>query len=249
MESIDENKVETSVTPPYLSVAKLDKLFGILSSRNIIQVTQDYFFTQGFSKADAYLAVGTLRFFGLVDDSGKTNESLRSFQLVGNQKKKKIEEIVRSSYALLFQIFASNAPYKSSKDDLINEFITQYKISKRIADPAVRAFLWFCERAGLREPSIKVQERKPKMKKFNNSPYNEMAIKAAKREEMTALSGTGIRQSGIPLELGGGIYLFVPIIKPDVSEMIALGELGKSVKVVVDLYLKEQERKVENIVE
>src|SRR3989344_415812 len=148
-------------TPPYLSMSKLAKLVEVITSRNMSQINPSYFIGQGFSQADAYVAINSLRFLGLIDNASNTTASFRKFQLVGAQGKKEVVEIIKSSYSKLFESFVVGNPYDAaSEENLINDFMIQYEISKRIAVPATKAFLWLCEFAGLREITIKTQERK-----------------------------------------------------------------------------------------
>lgn len=151
-----------TTVPPYLSVTKLAKLVDIISTRNLWQVTPAHFTAQNFSKPDAYLALGTLRFLGLIDDSGNATSSLRNFQFTGEKRQKGVEEVVRSSYSKLFDTFIGNKPFDAGESELINDFMVQFDMSKRTAGPAARAFLWLCEQAGLKEATIKIQQREKK---------------------------------------------------------------------------------------
>ena len=119
-------------------MSKLAKLVEIVKSRNIVQVNPTHFITQGFSQADAYVAINSLRFLGLVDENNNTTDSFRKFQLVGEQGKKGMEEIIKSAYSKLFESFANGNPYDEiNRDNLINDFMIQYNISKRIAEPCL----------------------------------------------------------------------------------------------------------------
>jgi hypothetical protein len=154
------NQKENSVTPTYLSVPKLAKLITIISSRNLSQIGTDQFIGHDFSKSDATLAVSSLRFLGLIDENGKATESIKKFQLNGEQRLKTTQEIIKMAYSKLFDAFVGSMPYATSETELENEFIIQYNMSKRTAGSAVRAFLWLCESVGLCEAKIKVQDRK-----------------------------------------------------------------------------------------
>lgn len=221
MEKIKQN----DHTPPYLSIPKLDRLIEIIGSRNLSQITPDHFTSRDFSKADAYLAMGTLRFLGLVDENGNTTESLKKFQLVGDQKKKAVENVIKNAYIKLFGVFVDKAPYEIDEKELINEFIVEYGMSKRTAPSAVKAFLWLCEKAGLREESIKVQKRAKR--EVVDSPLNHQ--NAITKHEQRPQYNQKL-EAGITLKLDGGISIFIPNDTSRASNAIAVGELKAAVE-------------------
>ncbi|MFA5127657.1 MAG: DUF5343 domain-containing protein [Patescibacteria group bacterium] len=227
------NQENKQITPPYLSMAKLAKLVEIVKSRNMTQVNPTHFITQGFSQADAYVAINSLRFLGLVDDNNNTTDLFRKFQLVGEQGKKGMEEVIKSAYSKLFESFANGNPYdEGNEDNLINDFMIQYAISKRIAGPASKAFVWLCEQAGLREQSIKIQERKIRVtstKKLADKSNNKNKPQADTKNE---------NPTGVALTLNGGIIISIPTTDIRTSQAIALGELKSAVEELNKFALK-----------
>ena len=119
----------------------------LISQRSLSNVMPEYFKNYGFGQADAYLAINTLKFLGIIDDNGKTTDELKRFQLRGDTRNSEVQEILKVAYKRLFDVIQE--PYKLSKDDLTNEFMHHYGLSRRIAPSAVSAFLKLCEFCGL----------------------------------------------------------------------------------------------------
>jgi len=122
----------------------------LVTERSLSNVTPEYFKNYSFGQADAYLAINTLKFLGVVDDNGKSTGALQKFQLRGDTRNSEVQQILRDAYKKLFS--AVTEPHKLSKDDLANEFMHHYSLSRRIAISAVPAFLKICEFAGLLDP-------------------------------------------------------------------------------------------------
>ena len=55
---------------PYLSASKMDKLMELVSERSLSNIKTTYFKPYGFGHADAYLAINSLRFLGLINEDG-----------------------------------------------------------------------------------------------------------------------------------------------------------------------------------
>ena len=145
MDNKNDHVVQSKI--PYLSAAKMGRLMELVSERSLTIITPEYFKNYGFGQADAYLAINTLKFLGVIDDNGKSTDVLRRFQLRGDIRNMEVQQILKVVYKRLFD--AVDDPYKLSKDDLTNEFMHHYSLSRRIAISAVPAFLKLCEFAGL----------------------------------------------------------------------------------------------------
>lgn len=170
------NKQEKIKTVPYLSASKMEKVLELASERSLNNITPDYFKTYGFGQADAYLAVNTLRFLGLIDDNEKATETARKFQLKGEARNKEVEATIKKAYKKLFD--TTEKPHELPKDDLVNEFMHNYDLTKRIAISAVPAFLKLCEFAGLKEKgSVLTRKRIAKSRDTNILKHNEKWIK------------------------------------------------------------------------
>src|SRR3989344_7908250 len=156
---MDTQKNNTTV--PYISASKMDKIMELVSERSLNNVSHAYFESYNFGKADAYLAMNVLRFLGLIDDGDKATDLAKKFQLKGDARDKEVQVVIKSAYAKIFEI--TEKPYELSKDDLANEFIHNYNLTRRIAQSAVPAFLKLCEFSGLVEKGL-VLTRKREVK-------------------------------------------------------------------------------------
>jgi len=238
MENNKENN-DKVLQPPYLSISRLNKLYDLISSRSLSEINTEYLTNYGFSKPDAYLGVAALRFLGIIDDKGKTNELIRKFQLRGEQREKEISDIIKKAYKSLFDIV--ERPQDLSVDDLANEFLHAYKISsRRVADPGVRAFLFLCEQAGLREKTIQVRERKENDKTMNKSQKDSEKGLTRNRISKFKQKNTEIMEQieGLSLNFSGGIKLIFPNNDSRVSQAVALGELKKVAEAIEDFAKK-----------
>ena len=144
-----ENNDNNEQTVPYLSASKMGKLMELISQRSLISIDPGYFKNYGFGQADAYLAINTLKFLGIIDDNGKSTDTLRKFQLLGDSRNSEVQQILKITYKKLFSV--TNDAYKLSKDHLTNEFMHLYSLSRRIAISAVPAFLKLSEALALPE--------------------------------------------------------------------------------------------------
>lgn len=154
----NENESVAEAKIPYLSATKMEKLMELVSGRSLSAIAPDYFKNYGFGQADAYLAINTLKFLGVIDAQGRATDALRKFQLRGDTRNSEVQPILKIAYKKLFD--AVNDPYKLSKDDLANEFMHCYSLSRRVAVSAVPAFLKLCEFAGfLEQGSVLTRKR------------------------------------------------------------------------------------------
>lgn len=144
------------VTPPYMSTVALRRTFDLLGSRNFEKISQEDLINRGFSRFDAAQSVQTLKFLGLIDSAGKASESLSALSLRGEERKTRLGEIVKEAYKDLF----TRAPDANmlNRDELFNEFLSEYRLSARLATTAVPAFLWLCSKAGI-ETLVKLKTK------------------------------------------------------------------------------------------
>lgn len=145
----EQNNTKEQQKIPYLSASKMGKLMELISERSLVSIDPEYFKNYGFGNADAYLAINTLKFLGILDSKNKSTEVLRKFQLKGSSRDGEVQSVLKIAYKKLFDVVSE--PQKLSKDDLTNEFMHHYGLSRRIAVSAVPAFLKLCEFSGLLE--------------------------------------------------------------------------------------------------
>src|SRR3989344_4900475 len=113
---MDTQKNNTTV--PYISASKMDKIMELVSERSLNNVSH------------AYFEMNVLRFLGLIDDGDKATDLAKKFQLKGDARDKEVQVVIKSAYAKIFEI--TEKPYELSKDDLANEFIHNYNLTRRI---------------------------------------------------------------------------------------------------------------------
>lgn len=161
-----ETRNQVEVVPPYISVAKLDRVLDLAKKRNLSRVSASLFRDYGFGVADAGLAVSLLKFLGALDENGSATNVMANLRLESEERRKQaFQTIVKDSYSKLFAAVAE--PYNLSRADLADEFRVQYKQSARVVAGAVPAFLKLCEYAGFvgtgavakRSPRSNHQER------------------------------------------------------------------------------------------
>lgn len=157
------------VMPVYLNLTKLNKLIEILSTTRVSTVTTEELKGE-FGATDASIAMGALKFLDLVDDNGTAKETTKGFHLKGEEKEKAMEIIVKNSYSELFSFVIDGEPYALPVDKLENHFTRVYNIVPRISSPAVRAFLYLCEEAGLKEKTTTIKKTTAKSKLESKLP-------------------------------------------------------------------------------
>jgi len=152
-----------NINPPYGSVNRLRSMFELFSTHNFPQITSSFLKSRGFSGSDAFQTISALKFLGILDSEGNKTEKMSKLQLKGEQRTQSIQEILKSSYAKLFETVEE--PNKMSKDDLYNDFISIYGLSSRLASTSVPNFLWLCKEAGLEiAENFELKERKSRTK-------------------------------------------------------------------------------------
>lgn len=145
----DQPKVKKIITPPYLSITKVEEVINLAANRTYNEFTPSLFKSRGFGNADALLAINTLKFLNLIDESGKPTASMSKIGLKGDARKTVFGEIIRAAYGKLFAVVKD--PQDLPADELFNEMKTQYDLSPRVVRQAVPVFLKIAEYAGLKE--------------------------------------------------------------------------------------------------
>lgn len=143
-------KESSKITPPYISISKLEKTVSILSARTYSEVSPVIFQSNGYSKLDSNLAINALKFLGLVDEQNKATDQMSLLRQKGDAQKKAFEQIVRAAYKPLFD--AVQDPQNMESIDLTNAFNANYPhLSDRVIRTAIPVFIKLCEYAGLKE--------------------------------------------------------------------------------------------------
>ncbi len=220
-------------TPPYLALPGLEKLLGLLSTRSLTEITGGYLKAQGFGYSDSYLAMGALRFLGIVDATGKATPLAKKFHLQGDARKKEIEAMVRNAYSSLFSAVAE--PHKLEMAELKNEFTFRYNLTPRVVGAAVPAFLWLCEQAGLKEGSLQPRKRAANNTRIGKNSAN---ASSASRTNKSNLKELREKDEGFTtIRFPGGVELKIPNAQTAIDGMLE-GKL-KRVKDAINEFERE----------
>lgn len=171
------------ITPPYLSLTKLEEVLELVGNRTYGELTPTIFRdNKGFSPADAFLAMNALKFFNLITDDGKPTELMSKIGLKGEARKEVFKEIVKSAYGKLFAVV--QVPQELPPAELFNEMKMQYSLSPRITRQAVPVFLKIAELAGLiEEGSVVSRKRKqPTTKKQSLEKWDNRTPRKSPKE-------------------------------------------------------------------
>lgn len=143
--SIMTDTENQTLTPPYISISKMQKVFDLLSNRSFSTLSTEDFINRGLSKAEAFQALQALRFFGLMDSEGRLKD-LKFLALRGEARTQGLKDTITNAYSKLFG--RTENPAALSRDELYNEFIAEYGLSPRLTQGALPLFLWLSKEAG-----------------------------------------------------------------------------------------------------
>ncbi len=136
-----------TITPPYLSIAKMKEVVEKLEKKSLNKLESKDFRAWGFSTADANLAIAVLKFLKIIDENGKIDiDKARKFKMSEGEKEKMIKELVKSAYKPLFD--ENEEPWGLSDKDLKDDFIRKYDCSPRLLASAIPLFRYLCSIAG-----------------------------------------------------------------------------------------------------
>lgn len=193
-----ENK-STKLNPPYGSINRLHYVFDLFSTHNFSQISPSLLRDRGFSGSDAFQTIAAIKFLGIIDSEGNKTGHMTKLQLKGDERTQVVLDIVKSAYKKLFDTVEE--PYKLSKDDLYNDFISIYGLSGRLASTAVPNFLWLCKEAGLEvSEAPELKERRARVK--NSDDTNKLPNRSIKKPESFHTPATPTLNVGNSVEVG-----------------------------------------------
>lgn len=142
--------IENKVNPPYIAIKKIENLLNKISSRSYTSIDKQVLTGYGFSDGEASQALGTLTFLGIIKGDKTVNKDVFDSISVKNDDKKieGIKNMVQKAYRELFDAFPEVAD--ANTNDIHDEIKRVYSLSTRLASTAVPAFIYLCEKAGLR---------------------------------------------------------------------------------------------------
>jgi len=246
MNKEEKNSKTKSASPIYLSVFRLNKLIELVSNRTLSVVKAEYFRTYDFSTSDSFLAVSSLKFLGLVDENNTPTETMSKLRLQGEARKKAFKEIVQKAYKEIFSV--NETPYNLSSEDLSNEFVAHYKLSRGLLSPAVTAFRFLCEEAGLlEEGSVTIQQKRPtdKTKSASGAPRQKKSTTSSTETSTLEVSGF----APVPVAEGRMTLIIPSKLKDKILDDETLSKdwstLRKQLHDFADKYIPKQEQKSE----
>jgi hypothetical protein len=216
-----EAKAEEILKPPYGNVAWYESFFELIRSRDFDKFDKEIIELNIIKGANATMLFNGLRFLGLVDENGKTNEKFKSLRRFGDEFKQNLKKVVMEAYSVLF----SKVVVESAKPEaLLNFFVEYYDYGEATAGQAKKIFVYLCKQSDitlskeLLEPEVKVEK--------------------AKKEE----KGKGIKEdvSKIPkgmhkIEWGDTILIF---LKESVDKE-EKKKIANQAKKLIDMYIEE----------
>lgn len=215
------------LTPPYIPLTKLQRLFDLFETRSLSSLTTEDLISRGFAKSEAGQAIQALKFLGILTSDNKTTDKAVIFSLKGDQSKIKLQELVQVAYKNLFEI--NKEPYKLSKDELFNEFVAIYKATPRVAKTATPAFLWLCSRAGFPVADEVLQSMEKASKAAIGHPKKDNSKADISKIPTINHSAKTTTLSGYvnDIEISGtGIRLVIPKTQ-ETDDALMAGELGE----------------------
>lgn len=219
--------------PPYLNLVKFTALVEKITKTNPKALSPSSLKDE-YGATDASIAMGALRFLGIVDaNGGVVTETIKKFQkLDTDARTKEISEVVKTTYGELFEHIVGGDPQDLPQKKLEGAIQEVYNVTPRIAGPAARAFVFLCEEAGLKDKKARVIT--PRV----SSPKPKKQIPAAAHKKETPASGgnTHVQTSSdttlIPFE--GDISFVIPTkVLRNPSLITAYGEVLSAIQIFV----------------
>lgn len=228
------------LSPPYASVNKTSDLFDLLSTHNFSSLTASDLKQRGFSTADAFQVIASLKFLGFLNEDNTKTDKLSKIQLRGDQKTAAIKDIVTKAYSALFSV--APEANKLSRDDLHNEFMAVYDTSPRVAQTAVPLFLWLCKQAGLEvteEVNLKDRFTKNKVGARRQSIYKQKTVGVNIQTQARKNSSFFQDNEAFHVYLIGKIRLLIPAEEKLINYVMDGGL--KCVKIEIEKFIKHAE--------
>ena len=213
------------MNPPYGSNRKLREALKLLSTRSFSKLTLEDLINRGFTKADAFQTLAGLRFLGLVNEDGTTSD-LSRLRSIGDKRTEYLAELLKEAYSEIFKTVPE--ANKLPREELFNEFLAVYKLTRRLATTAVPNFLWLCEEAGL-EVAEKPVTREHRKQDRNKREVG-LSKEALKPQKENIVPSSAISETNEFLPLNRGVFkLFLPNT-PEVVQALGDGEFKEIFK-------------------
>ncbi len=145
-EDIKKTKMENKMNkPPYATPGAADEVLDILRRTTPKKIDSKFVSDNNIAtSSNAFRIVEFVKWFGIVDANGNVNENIvNKLKLVGEERNKFIEELIRNTYKELFDRINLE---EARKDDIINFFISNYGFGHEKSKIASALFLHLCQK-------------------------------------------------------------------------------------------------------
>ncbi len=150
---------------PYASPGLAIKAIDLFRRMSLQKITSKFIVDNGFAtKPNAFKIMDLLMWLGIIDMEGNVNNDIaRKLKLVGKDRDDFIINLIKKSYAELFEALDL---MKVNRDDIINFIVNHYGFGQAQAKYAAILFLHFCQTYGieisdeLKKRTYKFSERK-----------------------------------------------------------------------------------------
>lgn len=229
MENAETNKPKAKVEeellkPPYGNVSWYESFFELIRSRDFDKFDREIIELNIIKGTNAAMLFNGLRFLGLIDENGKTNEKFKSLRRFGDEFKQNLKKVVTEAYSVLFsKVVVENA----KPETLLNFFVEYYGYGEATAGQVKKIFVYLCKQSDitlskeLTEPEIKVEKSKKEKK--------ETRTKETKQEISRVTEGMH------KIEWGDTILIYLKQTE-DKDERIKLANQAKK---LIDMYCED----------
>ena len=184
-EKTKETKVEETLKPPYGNVSWYESFFDLIRSRDFDKFDREIIELNIIKGTNAGMLFNGLRFLGLVDENGKTNEKFKSLRRVGDEFKQNLKKVVTEGYSVLFsKIVVENA----KPETLLNFFVETYDYGEATAAQVRKIFIYLCKQSDI-ALSKELLETEAKLEKGRKEAKPKEEKKEARQATPSVLEG------------------------------------------------------------
>lgn len=175
MENEEAKKPETKVEgeilkPPYGNVSWYESFFELIRSRDFDKFDKEIIELNIIKGPNATMLFNGLRFLGLVDENGKTNEKFKSLRRFGDEFKQNLQKVVMEAYSTLF----SKVVVESAKSEtLLNFFVEYYDYGEATAGQVRKIFIYLCKQSDISLSQELLEGAEPKIEKAKKEKKEE----------------------------------------------------------------------------
>jgi hypothetical protein len=210
--------------PPYGAVSWYESFLEMAQTQKLEVVDTEFISVNIVDSHYAPQILRGLKFLGLLDESNRATDKLRSLRILGDEYKVALRDIVKNAYR---DVFSTVVLQKASMTSLVNFFMQKYDFGASIAKQVAQVFVMLCKKAEIELPFVSPAYETTVMSRQSTSrkPTPKKSVTETKREEAPQLGLHEIKY--------GKIQIFLPEGDLDAaSEAIQL----------INLYIKRLEK-------